>query len=326
MVAKAIAQGTGDPEHDQLRPQLNEEVSVDNACRFKKTDFREALMANKLFVMAIDNSLQKGAGLALSDFKPEAPVRPLKPTEFRTRVELPAAGQVTGSSTYRSIVCDRISKETRVELPRRRLPDGSLAPFRILHKTQDEGAVGLPASFFLDRIARATTTEDPWHRCCNDIKEAMVASGVWLVVLEHSVVYNTPTGPWSSGSFGAQIRGATVDFFEVNSFMCEPFRIFYSRIASDLDVGIVGLGTHAHMEETWTKARNLSTMIAKGDRVKLGRWQSFFNVARHWKPYSLCIPWCSVGLASARVGGSRPPNFLWYIGGRPRRMRMPAIR
>lgn len=49
------------------------------------------------------------------------------------------------------------------------------------------------------------------------------------------------------------------------------------------------------MEQIFQQASEVSIFIKRGDRVKLGRWQSFFRVAKEWQrfrtSYLLVLLW-----------------------------------
>lgn len=296
-IAKALCddQGVAQEPGDRLRSQLVGEVLAETGAMFKPEGFKEPMLPNKYFLMALDNSLRMGAGLKLADFQEELTCRPLLPTEVRMRVRLPDARKIEGSAAHRAIIVGKVAGAARVELPRRRLEDATIAFRRVLHKTQDEGSIGLPASFLLDQLARSTTVEDPWHRCFNDLKDSVASSGARLVVLEHTVVFNSPTGPWGSHAFSGQIRGAAQEFLSCHDHRCELYRFFYAGIAKDLGMGVLDMGSDSHMAETWARAKASACFLCKGDRVKLGRWQSWFNVAKKWRPfrtaYTMVLCW-----------------------------------
>jgi hypothetical protein len=125
---------------------------------------------NKIMAHALDNALRGSTGLpGLVYFKPDVRPGPLKPTEVRYFHELRREHQISGTSTRRSCIMDRVTKERRYEVPRHRVNGELHRP--CLHKSLDEGMIGLPMVQWLDSCAglRGTTHED------------------WLTLLSHLV-------------------------------------------------------------------------------------------------------------------------------------------
>ena len=119
------------------------------------------MLSNKYMAMAIDNSLGGSTNLSgLRHFLPKVAPRPLKPCEERFFSDLPENMQWQGSSTRRSGVWCKDTNITRIDVPRSVVDNHLHRPS--LHKTLDEGSVGLPMTQWLDlhRAMRGNTTEE----------------------------------------------------------------------------------------------------------------------------------------------------------------------
>lgn len=223
------------------------------------------------------------------------PCGALQEHEVRHLVDLPPQGIAEGSSRKRSIIEDTRTRKTRVEVPRQRAVGGGFwRP--VLHKVQDEGSIGLHAALWMDQAVsmRTTTTEDPWNRLHNDMKGSLVECGLWLCVLEHTIVYNGRAGPWSSHSFASQVKGAHDEYFRTRTPECTVFRLLYTDIVKEMQLPIMDIGSPEHLEMTFQAVKNLDFWGRRGEKVKLGRWQSWFGAVRNWQPvrsaYLLILP------------------------------------
>ena len=104
---------------------------------------------NKIMAQALDNALRGSTGLpGLVYFKPEVRPTPLKDTEVRYFHELRVEHRIEGTSTRRSCIMDRVTKERRFEVPRKLVSGMLHRP--ALHKSLDEGTIGLPMVQWLD--------------------------------------------------------------------------------------------------------------------------------------------------------------------------------
>lgn len=188
------------------------------------------LLPNRLLALAVDNSLRLGLGYGLDKFSVGYKSGPLAQNEQRKLEELPLEQQVKGSSQFRSIVVDRVSGATvRQEFPR-----PSSWPLPTIHKALDQGAIGWPASIFMDTALqlRSTSTPDPWHRLHNDMKDALVSSGVWLGVCERTVLYNASTAPWGGHAFFGVLSAAAREYFSLRDWRCPLFGFLYKDLGA----------------------------------------------------------------------------------------------
>lgn len=78
----------------------------------------------------------------------------------------------------------------------------------------------------------------------------------------------------------------------------------YPELSRDLGIPTLGYGSESHMAQTVAAARSLTMFLSLGVRVKLGRWQSFFNIATA----PLVI---SLGPLLFAGWGSCVANYVW---------------
>ena len=288
----ALEDGAENDETSTIKHMQNYEVAEDARVPTKEARAKDAtfrLMPNKRMGMAIDNALKMGIGKSLRDFLVQHRCGPLAVGEERRLVPLPMIAAVGGTSRFRSVVYNASTGASRVELPRGRDPtSGKVLQPLTLHKVQDEGAIGLPVSFWMDSHRGGilgTTTEDICHRIFNDLKSALIQSGTWICVMEHTIVYNTPRGPFGSQAFLGQISAAATRFFKTHDEKSVLFRLAYPDITKEQGLCSAMMGTDDHIKQVWERAKVCTKFLTTGANVKLGRWHSFFNSAKSWKPW-----------------------------------------
>lgn len=75
--------------------------------------------------------------------------------------------------------------------------------------------------------------------------------------------------------------------------MCE-------ELTKELKVSMVGMGSDAHMQAVFDKARSAQCFRKRGSKVKLGKWQSWFNVAQEWQGFKSCYLLALLHLGTTR--------------------------
>lgn len=231
--SSGLSEVTTAAEVDQLTNSIDGVVEAmvyggdhDEASGHKRKALRHSppeLAPNREMAMALDNALRAG-GLSLGIFLPAKRLEPLRECEFRYFVTLPADMQVEGTSSTRACIWDKVVGTTRVEMPRSLGPDGKVF-MPSLHKTCDEGSIGLPMAHWADLFVglRSTLLEDKWHRLWNDLKSGLVSSKLWIVVCERTVVWNLMTAPFQNHGFGSVIHSAAKEYFSTRSIECPIF-------------------------------------------------------------------------------------------------------
>lgn len=238
--------------------------------------------SNIYYLLALDQSLEGGAGLAIAHFVAKAPLRPLKPHERQyfaeldpTRFPVPA-GDPPGRK--RSCVVDLRSGNTRVESPFELNDQGEvLRP--ALHCASDDGPVGRPSMHYLycDLDVRGTRVRDYSHKNHNLVKMACVEAGVYIIVLETVVGFNLPGGPWDGDAFFNGLVSTGRAFLATAGYTNGIFQHFYENICKER--GLVGhdFNTKTHQQQVWDSLRFCKTLQRKGAKVKLGRWLGWFR-------------------------------------------------
>jgi len=120
---------------------------------------------------------------------------------------------------------------------------------------------------------------DPWHIGWGATKHAVADAGLYLLLVESTVVCNLRHGPWLGAGFFGQLRESATRYFACATWRCELFQRFYPCICQDRwrSHGVVAL----HFESDEHKADvfeslKASPIISKtGGRVRLLRWFSW---------------------------------------------------
>ena len=112
----------------------------------------------------------------------------------------------------------------------------SLSNRPLLCLSYDECSANLALYVYLYYFARlrVLALRDIFHREWNDTKLALMASGVWWVVLLTTLAYNFVHGPWANAAwFGKLVEGCQ-DFVAKSPHGSPLFEEFYERICADL--------------------------------------------------------------------------------------------
>lgn len=198
--------------------------------------------------------------------------------ERRYAVPNPLAGQ-PGEPPLRSCIAKEGSGEGVYEVLRQRLGDGR--DFRpTIHCAQDEGSIGFPCMIWeMQHLGLpASFTEDEWHRIMNDLGDAAREAGVWTLILEWGCVANFRAGPWKGASFLQKLRGCCEAYYRDASPDDELFIALYDRIADDFGMSRdAHYGSATHRAEVWQKCSDHKVWRAKGMKMKMGRWASWYS-------------------------------------------------
>jgi hypothetical protein len=256
---------------------------------------------NLLVVLAHDHALRVSTGLGLSDFvcvKPLAALANGETRYFTKSSDLPPEMSSMGEC-QRSCIVDR-DGQRRLELP---------APVwhqRELHLRQDQGAVGWPGCLFMYHDAHIVGTyfADLPHRFHGDLKNALRAAGLWLLILETTLCFNLQQGPWSRAAFFQKVKTTAHDYFEQQGWSRDKiFAQLYEEITKDSDTQhLPNFGSDEHLVKTWEHCQASPIWKKKGLKVKLCRWMSYFDRAAEVLPWWNCflLTRCVVGRAEGR--------------------------
>ena len=160
------------------------------------------LHANRFWALSLDNALRHGLGYGLSRFQPSYHGYLLSEHETVRRRDLPLQEQLPGTSCCRATAV-HVDGSERTLVPRQVQGEHLYRP--VLHKAMDQGSLGWVGALWLDNCLqlRSTTVEDPLHRFFgNDLKDSLVQSGLWIHVVECTVLFNATTAPFGGhGNF-----------------------------------------------------------------------------------------------------------------------------
>jgi hypothetical protein len=240
-------------------------------------------IANMYFMQSADHMLQSGIGIALSHFVEEKPVRPLLPQERRYFVP----GEALGTAAFRAsdppgrqraCIEDKRTGATRLELPIKLTATGTLDR-PCVHVCTDEGPIGSPAVYwyFARCNARGTKSLDPWHKCWRNAGDACRKAGLWVVVLEYTIIMNCLRGPWGKDGFYSTFKAAANHYLATSGSSCPLFQHFYDQICWEWNEVGLEFGTPEHMDYIFKKLAGCKVLHRKGDHVRLGRWFSWFR-------------------------------------------------
>ena len=248
-----------------------------DALRRKKVieRWKPARCSNRYFVLALDNALTTGLGFGLEFFRANRASFALQAGQVRWLIPNPTPSP--DDASHRSVVGKRSEGTGRLEHTRVMKEGREWRP--TLHFSQDEGSIGLPGSMWLlahCRI-RGSLTEDEWHRTINDISDATRECGCWTLVLEWGCVANFRGGPWRGATFLQKVKGACDVYFRDCSIEDDLFKLLYERLAVDFNCqDDLDFGSQAHRRKVWDLAAAHKSTLNQGQKMKLGRWGSWF--------------------------------------------------
>jgi hypothetical protein len=153
----------------------------------------------------------------------------------------------------------------------------------------DQGSVGWCPSFYMLFAAELNIILhfDVSHRTWNDLKAALVLSGLWDVVLLMCLVFQMNYGPFEGAAFWRQAQDSCETWRSYHGVDCPLFRALLSRIAKDRGA------SDRLWDEDWVKSlvddigsgRDADT---KGPKVSLSRWLGWEHCFDYWsKDFSL---------------------------------------
>ena len=222
-------------------------------------------------IRALSNSL-KSLGLTLADFNVPLglQLRPLKPNEVRMERE---------GRWY------IVNQEEGIALPQ--IPDGmQLGKLPLLVSISDQGPSNMAALNFLqysDSAIMCCCLYDVFHRAWNDIKLAArkATARPWKTMLEMTVVYNLPYGPFGSGTWFGRKQDCLKDFLAQHSAASDIFQEHLPGICRELN--IPEPQNMAQQQDLFDSLGKMKSFAEKGPLVKLMRWFSFFESAAFYQ-------------------------------------------
>ena len=220
---------------------------------------------------ALSNSM-KSMGLTLPDFNVPLGLHlePLKPNEIRAQKD---------GLWY--IV------DTKEGIARPQIPTGMLlGKLPVLVSISDQGPSNMAALNYIQFSKEAILCcclYDPFHRAWNDIKLAARRARCYpyKTMLEMTVVYNLPYGPFGSGTWFGRKHDCLQDFLAQHSASSTTFQEHLPYICREL--GIPEPQHMAQQQDLFESLGKLRSFADKGPLVKLMRWFSFFESAAFYQ-------------------------------------------
>eukprot|EP00971_Amphidinium_carterae_P215446 4276298-Amphidinium_carterae.1 len=253
------------------------------------------LRANQYFLLSLDNAMMRTLGKGLQHFMPAHTDLWLHGDE-RLVVRAALPDEIIEGSASKRVMAENSNGETRPLL--RRVVQAGKVLWPALHRCQDQGSVGYVASLFLDNALcmRGSTLPDPMHRLYGrDLQDALKAAGVWVIVIERMAIYNFMTGPFGRHGYHAQVKEGAELYFKLRDHRCEIFRLFYTDLCDELKVPHASRGTDEHYEQMFAHCKSEHLWDCKGEKVKLGRWGSWFHASEKWQgrltPLKIILTW-----------------------------------
>lgn len=154
----------------------------------------------------------------------------------------------------------------------------------------DRGSIGWPGKAYLFSEAvglRGDVLPDLAHRRNNSYLNAWHKAGLSVSKVEIGLVFNMMRGPFQGCANFHTIKEAALQFYRSASWDNPLFQICYEDIARDYSAGVlpVDFGTEAHMQSLWQKLPTSALLAGAGSKMKLSRWMSWSQRARHIQPH-----------------------------------------
>lgn len=258
---------------------------------------KKVRIANMYWLSAVDHSMQAGLGVGLQGFVAASPPGPLGPSESRYFVrasEVDASREWDPPDRQRACILDSESGQRRLECPLQ-LDENGHSVKRTLHISLDQGSIGRAGALYMYTVlqVRGAYWWDLWHRTWNDTRWAISEAGLRGVFLDCAVVWNFSSGPWAGCAFLGALVGARNEIRRLFDHRMPLFAVYYESIALDAGLESADMGSEAHMQTVWQWLMQSPAVSKKGDRMKFGRWFSWFNQAgkklSSWSAYAFFL-------------------------------------
>lgn len=124
-------------------------------------------------------------------------------------------------------------------------------------------------------MCRLIFLRDPSHREWNDCRSALKQSGFWATILETTLTFNLPYGPWDSASWFKAAQEAARLYVAITRQRPDPLlELLQPRIAADR-------GHFEILPSALSGQLNEDTFRCKGPKVSLTRWFGWMDSARY---------------------------------------------
>ena len=261
-------------EHQSALQKLFEEQSGAGkkskvSAKTKEQSGSIPMLSNVISNKGLDRTLIWSCGYGLKGFATD--LKPLTKEQeryFKTRGEIDAEFTTDGE-LFRA--CIKEGDKRWFEIPRE--------PRRTLHTISDCASTNLTGALWTHTRGgvHGTHSSDVFaHDANNSVKRSLVAAGLWLLVLEWTLVANWTKAQFSSDGFWEQIRTTAFNLFafiEASDFSHALWELFYERIARALGMWDPDQAwTKAHQKKVLSRCKDLFRY--RGKTVALCRWFS----------------------------------------------------
>ena len=236
---------------------------------------------NQFDLLSLDQNIEGGTGFTINDFAPKYPCTAVAAHERQYFLDADAVVMRPSNDPRprrRSCVLDLRTGKTRFEVPCELDASGHTHK-RSLHIAADEGPIGRPSMLYLfgDLGVRGTWCRDRAHKVTNAMKLSAVESGLYVVILETTVAWNLPSGPWEGDAVFASLVEAGSSYLNTSDHHDVLFQLLYPDIALETGRLDADFGSEAHQQKVWESLRSCSVLAIKSARVRLGRWPAWHD-------------------------------------------------
>ena len=243
----------------------SEEEEVERSGADKRRG-KKKLVANAIQARALDHALLTGSGHAFRRYQLPRKIGPLGKQEERFVVDASSVPGFTiddedelpeGLRPTRSCILDKSTGKTHLET-------AGMRDHPVLFSVPDQGPCGWPLCFWLFMHCQlfGWFWGDWHHRIWNDVKLAFRHAGVWLVMLELTIVCNMFSGPFEGHAWWSAISEAAKALTRSCKYTCDMYAYFYEAICRDLNGGTLPdfFGAAQHMREVWKQIHRAAYM------------------------------------------------------------------
>eukprot|EP00971_Amphidinium_carterae_P061612 1219717-Amphidinium_carterae.2 len=250
------------------------------------------LAANYYVLKALDHCLQVSFKKGLATFIPGKILRPLNKTEKRYLLaQHQCPDKCVLGQDHRMCVYDSEAKKSRYEISPEAPP--------CIHIIADQGPMGWPGLHFMSDHLQVCSTYrwDESHRMWNDTKLSVSKSGLDMIRIAATVIYNTACGPYGSGAWQNEISWAAGEMTRIGGPNHALFLLHFDEIAKECHSQETW-GTEAHQEDVWRLVCESKALWKQGAHVKYSRWFSFLQRSEEmlstWHSLLLVLTWLGV--------------------------------
>ena len=108
-------------------------------------------------------------------------------------------------------------------------------------------------------------------------------------MLERTIVYNAPSAPYESHSFWQMLSEAAEDYYSSHTWKCQLYAALYNQLAKQFKERPIDIGSAESMRRVFDKTKTCPFFSHRPKKVKLGRWNNFFEVNAMWAGWTYSV-------------------------------------